>query len=420
MGAASMAGHSCGDKPDDGLVFIPRRSGGKLRYLVGMVELHTPTLLLVILVLSAAVSATLASGARRFQRDGMRYWAWGLGLHTLTYVLFMLRGHVSDLISVVLANALLAASFALMSEGVQQFLQVRWSRWLVWAPVPFVAVVYLALLGHPQIRIVIAGLVIAWQCSFIVWQLASQRHRITGRGAYIVMGSFLAIGVAFLLRTVGALSGAVGIGSITTPNPLLSATFLFVAVSLMMVCQGLVLMTNERADERNRTLAMQDELTGLSNRRFILEALSLHLAQAIRNGKPLTVLMLDVDYFKTINDSYGHLSGDRVLRELAACLKTRLRGQDLAGRWGGEEFLVVLPDTDAAGAWVLAEKLRLEVENTLFTARDGRAIPLTLSVGFHTVVPEWLGTADLDTLISTADQALYRAKQNGRNRVESA
>lgn len=420
MGEASMACHSCGDKPDGGLVFIPRRGGAKLRYLVGMVELHTPTLLLVILVLSATVSATLASVARRFQRDGMRYWAWGLTLHTLTYGLFMLRGQVSDLISVVLANALLAASFALMSEGVQQFLRIWWSRWLVWAPVPGVAVTYLLLLEHTQARIVLAGLVIAWQCTLIVWQLASQRHRIAGRGAYIVMGSFLTIAVAFVLRSAGALYGAVGIASITTANPLLSATFLFVAVSLMMVCQGLVLMTNERADERNRTLAMQDELTGLSNRRFILEALALHLAQAVRSTKPLTVLMLDVDYFKSINDSYGHLSGDRVLRELAACLKARLRAQDLAGRWGGEEFLVVLPDTDASGAWVLAEKLRLAVEHTRFTTRDGRAIPLTISVGFHTLQPELLGTADLDALISSADQALYQAKQNGRNRVERA
>ena len=415
-----MACHSCGDKLDGGLVFIPRRGGAKLRYLVGMVELHTPTLLLVILVLSATVSATLASVARRFQRDGMRYWAWGLTLHTLTYVLFMLRGHVSDLISVVLANALLAASFALMSEGVQQFLQTRWSRWLVWGPVPGVAVTYLLLLEHAQTRIVLAGLVIAWQCTLIVWQLASQRHRIAGRGAYIVMGSFLTIAVAFVLRSAGAVYGAVGIASITTANPLLSATFLFVAVSLMMVCQGLVLMTNERADERNRTLAMQDELTGLSNRRFILEALALHLAQAVRSTKPLTALMLDVDYFKSINDSYGHLSGDRVLRELAACLKARLRAQDLAGRWGGEEFLVVLPDTDASGAWVLAEKLRVAVEHTRFTTRDGRAIPLTISVGFHTLQPELLGTADLDALISSADQALYQAKQNGRNRVERA
>jgi len=90
-----------------------------------MIDLHTPTLLLVILVVSSTLSATLASVARRFKRDGMLYWAWGFVLHTLTYVLFVLRGHVGDLVSVVLANTLLAVSFALISEGVQQFLQVR-------------------------------------------------------------------------------------------------------------------------------------------------------------------------------------------------------------------------------------------------------------------------------------------------------
>lgn len=108
-----------------------------------MIDLHTPTLLLVILVVSFTLSATLASVARRFKRDGMMYWAWGFVLHTLTYVLFVLRGHISDLVSVVLANTLLAISFALISEGVQQFLQVRWPRWLVWAPVPLVAVLFL-------------------------------------------------------------------------------------------------------------------------------------------------------------------------------------------------------------------------------------------------------------------------------------
>jgi diguanylate cyclase (GGDEF)-like protein len=184
-----------------------------------------------------------------------------------------------------------------------------------------------------------------------------------------------------------------------------------------MVCQGVVLMTNERADERNRLLAMQDELTGLSNRRFIMEALALQLAQARRNSKPVSVLMIDVDYFKSINDTYGHLSGDRVLRNLATSLRSRLRAQDMAGRWGGEEFLVVLPDTDAAGATILAGNLRAEVEDARWSAQDGRSIPLTLSIGVHTCDS---ATEELDTVISAADQALYRAKQAGRNRVEQS
>lgn len=147
-----------------------------------MIDLHTPTLLLVILVVSFTLSATLASVARRFKRDGMMYWAWGFVLHTLTYVLFVLRGHISDLVSVVLANTLLAISFALISEGVQQFLQVRWSRWLVWAPVPLVAVLFFVLLGHAHTRIILSGVIIAWQCALIAWQLGSQPDKTTGRG----------------------------------------------------------------------------------------------------------------------------------------------------------------------------------------------------------------------------------------------
>jgi len=229
------------------------------------------------------------------------------------------------------------------------------------------------------------GLIIAWQCALIAWQLGSERDKVVGRGAYFVIGSFLAISAAFLLRTVGALYGEVGIGSITTSNPLQSATFLFVSVALMIVCQGVVLMTNERADERNRLLAMQDELTGLSNRRFIMEALALQLAQTRRNGKPVSVLMIDVDHFKSINDTYGHLSGDRVLRNLATSLRSRLRAQDMAGRWGGERsFWWCCLIRDAAGATILAGNLRAEVEDARWCAQDGRSIPLTLSIGVHT------------------------------------
>ncbi len=135
-----------------------------------------------------------------------------------------------------------------------------------------------------------------------------------------------------------------------------------------------------------------------------------------RANLPLTLLMLDIDYFKQINDEYGHPAGDEVLRKVADCLRARLRAQDIAGRVGGEEFLVVLPQTSLHGALELAESLRSSVQALCVLAADGREISLTISIGVSTleVVPGLEGT----TLIAAADAALYRAKNKGRNRVE--
>jgi len=184
----------------------------------------------------------------------------------------------------------------------------------------------------------------------------------------------------------------------------------------MLISLGLVLMTKERADARNLSLALEDELTGLSNRRSILEQLTRHLAQAKRANRPLALLILDIDYFKRINDEHGHLSGDKVLRDVVDCLQSRLRTQDVLGRWGGEEFIAILPDTDETGAAALAEQLRVAVERMRFSAVDGQGIVLTLSIGVHALRT---GHEDeCDDMIGAADRALYRAKDKGRNRVE--
>jgi diguanylate cyclase (GGDEF)-like protein len=175
-------------------------------------------------------------------------------------------------------------------------------------------------------------------------------------------------------------------------------------------------MAKDRTDEHNRALALMDELTGLYNRRHTQQTLVRQLAQARRAQRPLAVLMLDVDHFKRVNDTYGHPTGDQVLRELALRILERLRAQDLAGRWGGEEFLVVLPDTDARGAQALAGQLILAIEGRPFLAANGKPLRLTASVGVH-VLPAGEAGERYD-MISAADRALYLAKERGRNRVE--
>jgi len=162
-------------------------------------------------------------------------------------------------------------------------------------------------------------------------------------------------------------------------------------------------------------MAITDGLTGLYNRRYMETHLGSLVEQAGSRGKPLTILVLDIDYFKAINDTHGHDAGDDVLREFATRIRKSIRGIDLACRLGGEEFVIVMPETDMAVATIVAERLRRRIASEPFgIAQGARAINVTISIGIAT-----LDTADdnASTILKRADQALYRAKRDGRNRV---
>jgi two-component system cell cycle response regulator len=161
-------------------------------------------------------------------------------------------------------------------------------------------------------------------------------------------------------------------------------------------------------------MAITDALTGLYNRRYMETHVGGLVEQAVTRAKPLTVLVLDIDYFKSINDSHGHDAGDDVLREFAVRIRKSIRGIDLACRYGGEEFVVVMPETDMAVATMVAERLRRRNAGDPFPIQEGaRKIEVTISIGIA-----GLGRGDTAaSMIKRADQALYRAKRDGRNRV---
>jgi len=162
-------------------------------------------------------------------------------------------------------------------------------------------------------------------------------------------------------------------------------------------------------------MAITDALTGLFNRRYMESHLATLIEQAAARGKPLTALILDIDYFKSINDTHGHDAGDDVLREFALRIKRSIRGIDLACRYGGEEFVVVMPETDMAVAAMVAERLRRRIAADPFAIQQGaRTIPVTISIGIAALRGK---EDDAAKLLKRADQALYRAKRDGRNRV---
>lgn len=182
------------------------------------------------------------------------------------------------------------------------------------------------------------------------------------------------------------------------------------------------------SEERLRLLSITDSLTGLFNRRHFIEESEREIARARRYQLPTGMLLLDIDHFKRINDTYGHTIGDEVLKAFAAACQKALRANDILGRLGGEEFGVFLPQTDADGAVRVAERLRCAVEairlphdakthDSRATDTDSPAVSLTVSIG---VAAGCGGEPGVDALLSRADEALYRAKAAGRNRVACA
>ena len=161
--------------------------------------------------------------------------------------------------------------------------------------------------------------------------------------------------------------------------------------------------------------AVTDPLTGLHNRRYMTSQLDALVARAVRDGQPVSALLLDIDHFKKINDSFGHDAGDEVLREFAVRLASNVRAVDLPCRHGGEEFVVVMPDTALADAERIAERIRMHVSGAPFRVSGGKeVISVTISIGVATTG----GPDDTpDHLLKRADEALYEAKASGRNRV---
>lgn|SRR5471030_12426 len=172
-----------------------------------------------------------------------------------------------------------------------------------------------------------------------------------------------------------------------------------------------VYLTIKQAEQRLRRLANTDVLTGLLNRRRITESIDKEHARCMRGFRPLSLIICDIDYFKKINDRYGHDVGDQVLKSVGKIFNT-LRGYDSVARWGGEEFIVMLPDTDHVVAMKVAERLRIGVEESIIIV-DNAQIPVTMTFGVAQVEKDepW------QSALARADKALYRGKECGRNRV---
>ncbi len=347
-------------------------------------------------------------------RDAL--WAWTLALLSFagSHVLFGLAGIAPQAVVVVGGNMAYGVALALMLLALRRFQGLDVALWLGLVPVLLVGCVYMALQEHYRLRIGIGSLVFLAQIGLVLQALLDKRQAQHGRGRFILLGAFVALGLMLLMRAAAAGIGWIDEGKPVQNGHWLAFLLLVALCAVVSITLGFVYMTMERAELRNFELAMKDMLTGLSNRRAISDQLHMAVSLAQRQGQFLSVLMLDIDHFKRINDSYGHQAGDVVLSGVAQTLASRLRVQDQIGRFGGEEFLVILPDTALEGALTLAEALRAAVESTP-TQWGAHAIQATISIGVRGGAITGADTAD--NLVGAADAAMYRAKQSGRNRV---
>ena len=381
---------------------------------------HVPTMLAMIIASSLMMAASMAVVGWGRRRDGLGRWAAALLVNAIGHLLIMLRGLIPDVLSIVVGNLMLSSVFVGLIAAVYQF-QGRPVRWpLLLAPPALVLVFVSVFIDNFPARVSFVGLAIGLQAVWALLAALSQRNVTVGRGQWLLVAGLALEALVLGGRAVVALSTHSDATNILQSSALQTLTFLATFSVVLISSVGFVFMSRDRADENNRVLAALDPLTGVANRRSLIAALDRDVARAQRMREPMALMMVDIDHFKDVNDQYGHPAGDRVLCSVVNVLRQRVRAQDLVGRYGGEEFMVLLPDTGLTGAEQLARELCKAVEESRCPADGvpGPGIAVTVSIG---VFGGRLESGDSwDMLIAAADRALYQAKNNGRNRVEVA
>jgi len=368
-----------------------------------------------LIVLSLFVAISGRNDER--ERDGMGKWAIAMLLETLTWGLVAARGHIPDAFSIIVANGLKAGAHALILAAICEFQRRAPPRWQYFAPVALTLVIAAVLVDDIRGRFIWVGIIYAFQIGLIARALLTDPETRSGRAWRLLFGGAAMIILVLGLRAFVAMSGQNELAqpqNTFAPHWVQIISFIGAMATALLGSIGFMLMVKERTDRAVLHLAMTDSLTQIPNRRALMDFAERALAD--RRGGPIAILMIDVDNFKHINDTFGHLAGDEVLRNVAGLLVKRLRGHDLLGRYGGEEFCVVAPDTNVEGALTLAESLRESIAATpLGTDRGEVSASISIGISFRPSN----AAAELKQLLAEADNALYAAKQAGRNQVAS-
>lgn len=361
-----------------------------------------------------AVVQLFAFASRRSER-ALLLWGAGNLVCTIGVILVVLRGSIPDLLSIVAANSMIIAGLLIYWSG----MRVEAGQRPLPAVVVAFAVVTVLLLGVPSpvseslvARIAVVSAAIAAISTLIglaAWRSDPSGESMVARG---VTAIFVAHAAVFVYRIVAVVPPS-PIKDFLLPNDLQALILVASSALLLAGNVGALLMVNDRLHRAVTHAAAHDWLTGTLNREALQETAERLIGRARLAGETIGVLLIDLDHFKRINDTFGHPAGDQVLRRVADALAGALRPNDLIGRFGGEEFCVVLPGADVDRAEEIANRLR-EAVRAVEPYDPAAPIHITISAGATIVGPD---EADLDAAVRRADVALYRAKHLGRDRV---
>jgi diguanylate cyclase (GGDEF)-like protein len=374
------------------------------------------TAIMVSSLLTLGVGACLSFAAWRYPanlRGAMRVWIGGLFLQTAALLAVALLGPIPSVGVLVGSNMAYALAYAEMGRALTLFTgrPVRWWPLLLVAALGLDSFLFSAVWPHPHLRVALDALPVA-ALQFLVAHAILRGRSVLRPADWVTGVLFIGCGVLALTRSgvefVGPLLGMEGL-----PTVVRYVFLVFSAVLPALGTIGFVLMCADQLNADLARLAMVDPLTGVFNRRTLAGLAETAIDAARRQRRPLSLLALDVDHFKRINDEYGHDTGDEALLGLVALLREVLRADEVLSRIGGEEFAILLRNVDDQAALAVAERVRRHVAASPL-AIDGRMLGLHVSIGVATLRE---GIGDLGDLLRDADRALYAAKRAGRNRV---
>jgi diguanylate cyclase (GGDEF)-like protein len=373
--------------------------------------LDIQTILVVLLanVWATAVSLPLLMGWRVSR--AARLFQGGMLAQGVSWAIFLIAPRIHDRALTSVSLGLLALSFAMLWSALQAWLGPRPGRRLVWGLAAAMPIVYAWAYPSYPVRVGVSNAFFALQMLLICAALAWPAPHISRRWRGLLLACFAALAVVTLWRGVLGAFFTEAYPFYRATHPVNVAAVFLNHVALSLCTLGLLAAWRDEAETKLRHQAQTDGLTGLLNRQAFLERADTLLAHAKRYDEPLTVLMLDIDHFKRINDQHGHAAGDAALETVAQGLRACTRAGDLVCRYGGEEFCVLLSRAQAADATRFDERLR---EWLVKQAQESGAELLDYSAGIAVLQPD---DHTMDDLLLRADTRLYQAKAAGRGRL---
>ena len=374
--------------------------------------IDVPTLWAFLALVDGCLAAVVGVGLASRPRVGGIAWSAALAVRALALLLFVstLEPRAAAL---AVAAGLLALSTTLQASALASFDRRSLPVWVHTAAIAAVAVPTALVASDPASALLFGGLVLGTFLAgdaLLAWGPRGSRSFARG----VLAACFGAAALAFVARGVAAALSADPLQAFVAPSSSQALIDLVAGMSAIASSFAFLLLHQERAQAQALRLATLDPLTGAYNRRTFHEVAEREMSRARRAGQPLSIIMLDVDHFRALNERYGHGSGDHVLQALAEVLRNALRKEDMLVRYGGEEFLVLLPEVPGPGAVIVAGRLRKAVAGAELRV-GGLTLPLTVSAGVAARLDE--GPESVDALVGRAEEALSLAKRRGRNRV---